>query len=150
MKTPIYLFLMVTMFFLLPTAIAMAEADVFTVDSHGMLLDCDDKTRESHFYLMNAEKLGLSAEQIKQLRDIKGGCDKVCVVESVQLRVAKVELTEILKDKDIDMALAKEKIRLISTLQDSLRIRHLKTKVKAMMVLSENQKEKASVLSNSL
>ena len=113
-----------------------------------MLLECDDKTRESHFYLMNAEKLGLSAEQIKQLRDIKGDCNKVCIVEKVRLRVAKVELAEILKGKDIDMALAKEKIRLISTLQDSLRIRHLKTRVKAMMVLSEKQKEKISTLSN--
>ena len=115
-----------------------------------MLLECDDKTRESHFYLMNAEKLGLSAEQIKQLRDIKGGCDKVCIVESVQLRVAKVELAEILKGKDIDMALAREKIRLISTIQDSLRIIHLKIRVKAMMVLNEKQKEKAVVLSKSI
>ena len=150
MKIPIYILLITTIVFLMPTSIALAETAGLTVDSHGMLLECDDKTRESHFYLMNAEKLGLSAEQIKQLRDIKGDCNKVCIVEKVRLRVAKVELAEILKGKDIDMVLAKEKIRLISTLQDSLRIRHLKTKVKAMMVLSENQKEKASVLSNSL
>ena len=150
MKTPIYILLLVAMFFLMPTPFALAEAGGLTVDSHGMLLECDNKTRESHFYLMNAEKLGLSAEQIKQLRDIKGGCDKVCVVEKVRFRVAKVELAEILKGKDIDMALAREKIRLISTIQDSLRIIHLKIRVKAMMVLNEKQKEKAVVLSKSI
>ena len=150
MKTPIYILLLAAMVFLIPTPFALAGADGLTVDSHGMLLECDDKTRESHFYLMNAEKLGLRAEQIKQLRDIKGGCDKVCVVEKVRLRVAKVELAEILKGKDIDMALAREKIRLISTIQDSLRIIHLKIRVKAMMVLNEKQKEKAIVLSKSI
>ena len=148
MKVYIYILLLTGIIFLIPTSFALAGGDDLSVDSHGMLLECDEKTRENHFYLMNAEKLGLSAEQIKQLRDIKGDCDKVCVVEKVRLRVAKVELAEILKGKDIDMALAKEKIRLISTLQDSLRIRHLKTRVKAMMVLSENQKEKASTLRN--
>ena len=150
MKTPIYILLLTVMVLLLPTSIALAEADGLTIDSHGMLLECDDKTRENHFYLMNAEKLGLSAEQIKQLRDIKGGCDKVCVVEKVRLRVEKVELAEILKGKDIDMTLAKEKISKISALQDSLRIRHLKTKVKAMMVLTEEQKKKVMVFSNSI
>jgi len=146
MKTPIYILLIATIFFLIPTTSALAEADNLTVDSHGMLMECDDKTRENHLYLMNAEKLGLSAEQIKELRDIKGECDNLCIADRVRLRVAKVELAEIMKGESIDMALAKEKIKEISALQDSLRIRHLKTKVKAMMVLSEKQKEKARAL----
>lgn len=146
MKTPIYTILIATVFFLIPTPIALAEAEDMTVDTHGMLIDCDDKTRENHLYLMNAEKLGLSAEQIKELRDIKGECDNVCIVDRVRLRVAKVELAEILKSESLDMPLAKEKLKEISALQDRLRIRHLKTKVKAMMVLNDEQKEKAKVL----
>lgn len=148
MKTKKYLLMVATMFFLMPAAIAMAEADSLTVDTHGMLIDCDDKTRENHLYLMNAEKLGLSAEQIKELRDIKGECDNLCIADRVRLRVAKVELTEIMKNESLDMSLAKEKIKEISALQDSLRVRHLKTKVKAMMVLNEKQKEKAKELGN--
>ena len=146
MKTKKYLLMVATMFFLMPAAIAMAEADSLTVDTHGMLIDCDDKTRENHLYLMNAEKLGLTAEQIKELRDIKGECDNLCIADRVRLRVAKVELTEIMKNESLDMSLAKEKIKEISALQDSLRVRHLKTKVKAMMVLNEKQKEKAKAL----
>jgi len=148
MKTKKYLLMVATMFFLMPAAIAMAEADSLTVDNHGMLIDCDDKTRENHLYLMNAEKLGLSSEQIKELRDIKGECDNLCIADRVRLRVAKVELTEIMKNESLDMSLAKEKIKEISALQDSLRVRHLKTKVKAMMVLNEKQKEKAKELGN--
>ena len=148
MKTKKYLLMVATMFFLMPAAIAMAEEDSLTVDTHGMLIDCDDKTRENHLYLMNAEKLGLTAEQIKELRDIKGECDNLCIADRVRLRVAKVELTEIMKNESLDMSLAKEKIKEISALQDSLRVRHLKTKVKAMMVLNEKQKEKAKELGN--
>jgi len=150
MKAYIYFLLLAGTIFLMPTPFALAAEDDLSVDSHGMLLECDEKTRENHFYLMNAEKLGLNAEQIKELRDIKGDCDKVCIADKVSLRVAKVELTEILKSEDIDMALAKEKIREISALQDSLRVRHLKTRVEAMMVLSKDQKEKARALSNSI
>ncbi|MDT8318429.1 MAG: hypothetical protein RQ824_10655 [bacterium] len=146
MKTPICILLIATMFFLMPRAVALAETDGLIVDSHGMLMECDDETRENHLYLMNAEKLGLSAKQIKELRDIKGECDNLCITDRVRLRVAKVELAEILKSEVIDMPLAKEKIKEISALQDNLRVRHLKTKVKAMMVLSENQKDKASAL----
>ena len=146
MKVLIYAFLIVTMFFSSPLPVAKAEEGDLTVDTHGMLVECDDKTRENHLYLMNAEKLGLSAGQIKELRDIKGECDKLCIADRVRLRVAKVELTEILKSESLDMPSAKEKLKEISDLQDRLRVRHLKTKVKAMMVLSEDQKEKAKRL----
>lgn len=146
MKTPIYTILIATMFFLIPASIVLAEAEDLTVDTHGMLIECDDKTRENHLYLMNAEKLGLSAEQIQELRDIKGECNNLCIADRVRLRVAKVELAEILKSESLDMPQAKEKLKEISVLQDRLRIRHLKTKVKAMMVLNDEQKEKAKVL----
>ena len=90
MKVYIYILLLTGLFFLIPTSFALASEDELSVDSHGMLLECDEKTRENHFYLMNAEKLGLSTEQIKQLKDIKGGCDKLCVADKVRLRIAKV------------------------------------------------------------
>lgn len=116
------------------------------VSTHGMLLECDNETHENHLYLMNAKKLGLSEKQIEQLQDIKGDCDKFCVMEKARLRVAKTDLNEMLKSKNIDMKKAEEKIREISELQNSLRIRHLKMKVEAMMVLTDDQKEKAKTL----
>jgi len=131
--------------FVLPfqTIAAKVESDVST---HGMLLECDDQTRENHLYLMNAEKLGLTKDQIKQLREIKGDCDKFCVVEKARLRIAKKELNELLSREDIDMKEAEEKIREISELQNKLSIRHVKTKVESMMILNNAQKEKAKKL----
>ena len=150
MKVLMLIMLIALTLFLEPINITLAQSEGLTIDAHGMRLECENKTRESHLYLMNAKKLELSAEQIRQLRDIKGGCNKVCIVEKVKFRIAKVELTEILEAKVIDMAKAKEKIKLISALQDSLRIIHLKAKVKAMMVLNEIQKVKAGGLTKSI
>lgn len=149
MKNQIYIIILLGTLFLAPVPYVQAETDSFTVDTHGTLLECDNKIRENHLYLMNAEKLGLTAEQIKELRDIKGDCDKLCIADKVRLRVAKVGLSKILKSKDLDMTVAKEKIMEISALQDSLRVRHLKTRVKAIMILNEEQKEQARAFSNS-
>ncbi|MDH3974538.1 MAG: periplasmic heavy metal sensor [Deltaproteobacteria bacterium] len=133
------------LFFLLPFQ-ANAENQDNDVNTHGMLLECDDKTRENHLYLMNAEKLGLSQDQIRQLREIKGDCDRFCVVEKARLRVAKRELNELLAKEEIDMKKAEEKIREMSELQNKLSMRHVKTKVESMMILNDEQKEKAKKL----
>lgn len=131
--------------FLMPfhTLADNGERDIST---HGMLLECDEKTRENHLYLMNAEKLGLSKEQIKQLQEIKGDCDKFCVVEKARLRVAKKELNDLLSKEEIDMKKAEEKIREISELQNKISIRHVKTKVESLMILNDKQKEIAKHL----
>jgi len=115
-------------------------------DSHGILVECDDVTRENHLYLMNAEKLGLSEDQIKELQKVEGGCDKVCAIDKQKLRVAKAELNELLKSEVIDMKAAEEKIKEISKIQDKLSLRHLKAKVKSMMILDDDQKKLASKL----
>ena len=125
---------------------APAAEDTRDVNTHGMLLECDDQTRENHLYLMNAEKLGLTKAQIEKLRNIKGDCDKFCVVEKARLRVAKMELDQIMKSETFDQKAAEVKIKEISELQNKLRIRHLKTKTEAMMVLDDKQKEKAKDL----
>jgi len=140
-----YLLIPLFALLLLPVPSRAGETNM-DVNTHGMLLECDDKTRENHLYLMNAEKLGLTAEQIKELREIKGECDRYCVVEKARLNVAKKELRELLASKNIDMKKAEEKIREISELQNKVSIRHVKTKVESMMILNDEQKEKAKKL----
>ncbi len=124
--------------------IPFSPADSFgemDLSTHGLLLECDDQTRENHLYLMNAEKLGLTDDQIKELQKVKGDCDKYCVLDKAKLRAAKADLNELLKSEEIDMKKAEAKIRAISKLQDRLNIRHLKTKVQSMMLLTDEQKE---------
>ncbi len=123
-----------------------AAAEENDVNTHGLLLECDDETYENHLYLMNAKKLGLTKEQIKKLRDINVDCSKFCVRDKARLRVAKLKLDELLGEEEINMKAAEEQIKKISELQSALRIRHVKTKVKAMMILSAEQKKKADSL----
>ncbi len=125
---------------------ALAIDDTRDVNTHGLLLECDDKTRENHLYLMNAEKLGLTKAQVEKLRNIKGDCDKFCVVEKARLRVAKMDLDQIMKSESFDQKAAEVKIKEISELQNKLRIRHIRTKAEAMMVLNDRQKERVKDL----
>ena len=48
MKVYIYILLLTGIIFLIPTSFALAGGDDLSVDSHGMLLECDEKTRENH------------------------------------------------------------------------------------------------------
>lgn len=141
-------YLLITIFLFLSLLPLTANADdkENMVSNHGLLLECDDKTRENHLYLMNAEKLGLSPEQIEKLRQIRGDCDRYCIVEKVKLKVAKKELNELLSKENIDIKKAEAKIREISELQNRLSLRHVKTKVESMMILNDEQKEKAKKL----
>jgi len=107
---------------------------------------CDELSQENHLYIMNAEKLGLSDEQIKRLREIKSECDRDFIRDRDNLRVAKLELDDLLKSDEIDMQKAGEKSREISELLHKVTIKRVKTKVRSMMILTDQQKEKAKEL----
>jgi Spy/CpxP family protein refolding chaperone len=95
---------------------------------------------------MNAEKLGLSDEQIKKLGEIKSECDREFVLDRDNLRAAKLELDDLLKSDEIDMKKVGEKSREISELMHKVTIKRVKTKVRSMMILTDKQKEKARKL----
>ena len=113
---------------------------------HGALTSCDDETQEQHLYLLNSERLGLDKLQIKKLRKIDSECGKSCALDKAKLRVAKMEMDELLRSDSIDMEKVVAKSTLISELMNSLRIRLVRVKVESMMILSEEQKEKAKTL----
>lgn len=111
-----------------------------------MIPRCDELSQENHLYIMNAEKLGLSDEQIKELREIENECDRAFLEERARLRVARLDLYEILESDRYDMEALKDKTREISEIVSSLILRRTTVKVKAMMVLTEEQKKKARKL----
>ena len=113
---------------------------------HGSLTKCDDETQEHHLYLLNSKELGLDEAQVKKLRDIDSECGKSCTLDKAKLRVAKMEMNELLKSDGIDMEKVVEKSTLISKLMNDLRIRLARVKVEAIMVLTKEQKEKVKAL----
>ena len=113
---------------------------------HGMMYGCTKTKQSQHIYLMNAEKLKLTDEQIKKLRNVRGECKKQCVLNKAKLRVAKVDLDEALESEDIDMELVGKKAAEISELMRRLLMRSIKVNVEASMVLTEEQREIAKTL----
>ncbi|MBE9535855.1 MAG: hypothetical protein IMF07_01640 [Proteobacteria bacterium] len=113
---------------------------------HGALTSCDDETQEQHLYLLNSEELDLDKIQIEKLRKIDSECGKSCTIDRAKLRVAKMEMDELLRSDSIDMKKVVAKSTLISELMNDLRIRLVRVKVESMMVLNEDQKKKAKGL----
>jgi len=107
---------------------------------------CDELSQENYLYIMNAEKLGLSDEQVKSLGDIKSECDRDFIRDRDNLRVAKLELDDLLKNDEIDMQKVGQKSREISDLLHKITIKRVKTKVRSMMILTDEQQEKAKEL----
>ena len=107
---------------------------------------CDELSQENHLYIMNAEKLGLSDEQIKKLREIKSECDREFIQDREKLRVARLNLNELLESDEIDMQKVGEKSKEISQLLHKFTIKRIKTKVQSMMILTDEQKERAKEL----
>ena len=133
-------------------AIFFAHGDVFAEEEieYGTSLckipRCDELSQENHLYIMNAEKLGLSDEQIRKLGEIKSECDREFLLDRDNMRVAKLELDDLLKSDEIDMQKVGQKSREISELMHKITIKRVKTKVRSMMILTDKQKEKVKEL----
>ncbi|MDH3976022.1 MAG: Spy/CpxP family protein refolding chaperone [Deltaproteobacteria bacterium] len=108
-----------------------------------MVPRCDELSPENHLYIMNADKLGLSDEQIKKLRQIKSECDREFIEDRARMRVARTELYTLLEADPVDMKAVEEKSEEISRLLNGIILKRTKVKVKSMMILTEEQKKKA-------
>ncbi len=129
-------------------SIAFAGEDIEYGTSLCKIPRCDELSQENHLYIMNAEKLGLSDEQIKKLGEIKSECDREFLLDRDNMRVAKLELDDLLSSDKIDMKKVGEKSREMSELLHKITIKRVKTKVRSMMILTDKQKEKAKELFN--
>lgn len=143
-KKGIIVTIVAAMFFSHGTLLAGEEIEYST--SQCKIPRCDELSQENHLYIMNAEKLGLSDEQIKKLGDIKSECDRDFLLDRDKLRVAKLELDDLLKSDDIDMKKVGQKSKEISELLHRVTMKRVKTKVQSMMILTGEQKEKAKGL----
>lgn len=107
---------------------------------------CDELSQENYQYIMNAEKLGLSDEQIRELREIKNECDREFILDKAKMRTARSELYELLDADEIDMKEVEKKSREVSELLSRIVLKRTKVKVQSMMILTAKQKKKAKEL----
>ena len=92
--------------------------------------------------LRNRERLGLSADQIKQLEQLRNDFAKESIRSEANLRIAEMDLTSLLEAQAVDMAQVEAKIRDIERIRGDLRIARVRSIEKGKSQLSAEQRRK--------
>ncbi|MCK4273020.1 hypothetical protein KAU04_05205 [bacterium] len=98
------------------------------------------------FFVRHAEKLGLSEEQVADLKAIKWDQKKVTIQKKAEVKIAHVELEELLDQEPVNFDKLKAKIIRIGDLEQQMLLGRLTTIQKARQLLTANQLEKAKTL----
>lgn len=100
------------------------------------------------YLLKVSDKLELSASQKSQFEALKTNFKKFAVKKSADIKVAKIELNELLNKEKFDSKKIKSQISKIESLQSDLRIEMLKTIEKSRSFLRQDQLNKLKDLRN--
>jgi len=98
-----------------------------------------------YFYLHNAEALGLSAEQVKKLKNVIGDNKKGRIRDEADLKVARMELNELIENGG-DTKQVEKKIDEIAEIRKELLSKRVNMKLEARNILTQEQREKAKAL----
>ena len=99
-----------------------------------------------HFYFKNKEALGLTDDQLEKLHDIKIDFKKRYIMDKAKLKVAKLELEELLDSDSVNMKSVEKKVKEIAGLKEKLLLAKVKTRVDAKKILTKEQRKKAKRL----
>lgn len=98
------------------------------------------------FYEKYAEELGLSDKQVNNLKAIWSKYKKGVIRKKADIKIAEIELSEILGQDTIDFGKAKAKITKIGSMKQDIRLDHLNTIEKGQKVLTAEQLTKFRTL----
>jgi Spy/CpxP family protein refolding chaperone len=94
-------------------------------------------------FLDRIEELDLTPEQTAKLKAIHSDCRKEQIRKGAEIRIARLELADLLDQSNWIPAAAEKLIRKIHTLAGDLQIRQLKAVTEAGAVLTPEQRKKA-------
>ncbi len=106
--------------------------------SHGM----GPNRMEHDLYIDRADELGLSDEQVTQLKKIRSECRKDNIRTGAELKITRFELAD-LQEAKAGAAELEKLVRKSKTLEGDIEIRHLRAKADAKKVLTADQLKKA-------
>jgi hypothetical protein len=92
--------------------------------------------------LRNRERLGLTADQVKHLEQLRNDFAKESIRSEANLRIAELDLTSLLEAQAVDMARVEAKIRDIERIRADLRIARVRSIEKGKAQLSAEQRRK--------
>jgi Spy/CpxP family protein refolding chaperone len=96
--------------------------------------------------LRNRERLGLSADQVKQLEQLRNEFAKESIRSEANLRIAEMDLTSLIEAQSVDMTRVEAKIREIERIRADLRIARIRSIEKGKAQLSAEQRRKLQEL----
>ncbi|MEX0807029.1 MAG: periplasmic heavy metal sensor [Candidatus Binatia bacterium] len=92
--------------------------------------------------LRNRERLGLSADQIKNLERIRNDFTKESIKSDADLRIAEMDLNSLLEAQPVELTQIEAKIREIERIRGDLRIARVRAIEKGKEQLSADQRRK--------
>ncbi len=96
---------------------------------------------EREFFLDRQAELGLTAEQVKMLREIRSACRADNIRNGAELKITRLEFAELIEGNAAP-EVSEPLVRKIHTLQGDMEVRHLKARQAALQVLTSDQQEK--------
>jgi Spy/CpxP family protein refolding chaperone len=96
--------------------------------------------------IRNREKLGLSTEQVRSLERLRNDFEKESIRKNADIRVAKMDLDDLLATQPVDMSKVESKVREIERLRADLRFARIRTVQKGKEQLSADQRKKLEEL----
>ena len=94
------------------------------------------------FFLILADELSFSEEQVKKLQSIKTGCEKNRIMIRARIKVGELELQELVNQSEIDLDKVDAKIKEIGEMKIESDINDVHSIIGAKAILTQEQKEK--------
>lgn len=91
--------------------------------------------------LRQAQDLALSGEQIDELKSLRTAFEKQAIRQSAEIRVAELELSELLAAQPVNLPTVEEKVRQIASQRAELRMERIRTLEQGKAVLTAEQRE---------
>jgi len=110
----------------------------------GQKPDVSERTDEDEAggYMLPMKELNLSEEQKKAVENITLEQKRFKVKKEAEIKLARIDLAEILRADKPDFAAAKQKIRDISVMQTDLKLSAIDTREKIFNTLTKEQQDK--------
>ena len=89
-----------------------------------------------------ADEIGLSGDQVKQIKEIKSAYEKADIMAEAEIDVLELELKELKRDYSTDAGTYGKKVREVKTKEGDRQIAHFEMKKAVSKVMTAEQREK--------
>jgi Spy/CpxP family protein refolding chaperone len=138
--------LLLTVVFALPAFAQMMDAPMMEHgEGHGPMMGMGGMERMGDMMgmcLANADKLGLTDDQIKKIKPIHRQMQKKQAQFKADLKIAEVDMMEIMDMKDFDLEKASAQVKKIADIKTAHHLEMLKAMKEVRSILTEEQFKK--------